>query len=52
MNIITVSCEYYVMKFQDAMANGTAVMPLPKEHSHTNGSSYGKGDRYTAAPNE
>lgn len=32
------------------MANGTSDMFL--NSTVTNGSSYGKGDRYTAAPNE
>lgn len=41
------------MKLQGEMENG--VNDTPKvviEPANTNGSSYGKGDRYTAAPNE
>lgn len=32
------------------MANGTAIHL--EDYINSNGSSYGKGDRYTAAPNE
>lgn len=37
------------MRFHEAMANGKAEL---SETTLLNGSSYGKGDRYTAAPNE
>lgn len=37
------------MRTKGVMANGTAVTLFPEL---ANESSYGKGDRYTAAPNE
>lgn len=38
------------MRYQGFTVNGTSEM-FPNSTA-TNGSSYGKGDRYTAAPNE